>query len=176
MDTGSGKTNMYTLPQSSSFPENVSDSVKELLYGLGPSSSVSRQKRYCEYSLTSLTGRWEPPLACLVPLPHGGTRGTAVQGSFHPASVISKQTGSRGCCSGRNYPRPFQVGQGLRFPRGRTNGARLFWTTVRDDARYMSLSQKVPKENRLPASGPCWAADLSRRKRLQGYACSLWLF
>ena len=32
---------MYILPQSSSFPENVSDSVKELFYRLGPSSSVS---------------------------------------------------------------------------------------------------------------------------------------
>ena len=57
MDTGSGETNVYTLPQSSSFPENVSDSVKELFYGMGLSSSVSRQKRYCEYSLTSLTSR-----------------------------------------------------------------------------------------------------------------------
>ena len=32
---------MYILQQSSSFPENVSDSVKELFYRLGPSSSVS---------------------------------------------------------------------------------------------------------------------------------------
>ena len=32
---------MYNFPQSSSFPENMSDSVKELFYGLGPSSSVS---------------------------------------------------------------------------------------------------------------------------------------
>ena len=46
MDTGSDKINVYTLPQSSSFPENVSDSVKELFYGMGLSSSVSRQKRY----------------------------------------------------------------------------------------------------------------------------------
>ena len=39
--TGLDKTNIYILPQLSSFPENMSNSVKELFYRLGPSSSVS---------------------------------------------------------------------------------------------------------------------------------------
>ena len=54
MDTGSGKTNMHVLPGSSCGSGNASDSLKELSYGSGPSSSVSRPKRCLEYSLTFL--------------------------------------------------------------------------------------------------------------------------
>ena len=45
MDTGSGKTNMHVLQGFWGCPGLATNSIKEPFYGLGPDSSVSRQKR-----------------------------------------------------------------------------------------------------------------------------------